>query len=214
MHAYISGDSGGNAAVAAEASTTRLELPGTELSSRATDGGADGAVGVATVVLADRPRPARWVLVARGARKQMAGVLRKPPVIALLVGLTIGLVRPLQAALFDDDGALHVVRPVTAARALCMCTSSCVTVPATCRQVGLALVSLSDASVPMVNLMLAFSLGHKLRSLARCPCPDTATHAPRSRRAPLRAPPSPSRGPPWAGGVTSSAPRRRGSRRA
>ena len=79
------------------------------------------------------------VVKVRGRLRRMRSVLGQPPVIGMWLGLLIGLVEPLQRALFRQDAPLQVV--------------------------GLALTSISECAVPMVNLMLAFSLGHKLRSL-------------------------------------------------
>jgi predicted permease len=77
----------------------------------------------------------------QAARQQACSLLRRPPVVAMFVGLTVGLVAPLQRALFSDSGALSFV--------------------------GSAVASLAAAGVPIINLMVAFSLGHKLRSLPR-----------------------------------------------
>lgn len=58
---------------------------------------------------------------------------------SVAIGLVIGCIEPLQAAIFADGGALDFV--------------------------GFAIQQLSQAAVPLLNLMVAFSLGHKLRSL-------------------------------------------------
>ena len=57
----------------------------------------------------------------------------------MFVGLLVGLIAPLQEALFAPGAPLLPI--------------------------GTALSMLSEGAVPMVNLMLAFSLGHKLRAL-------------------------------------------------
>ena len=70
---------------------------------------------------------------------QLRKILSKPPVLGTITGLTIGLVKPLQDVLFGEGAALKVV--------------------------GMATAGIAQASVPVLNLMAAFSLGHKLRSL-------------------------------------------------
>ena len=89
-----------------------------------------GAVGRAQ----SRPRA-----VALLAAKRCLALFRRPPVIGMFVGLLVGLVAPLQEALFAPGAPLLPI--------------------------GTALSMLSEGAVPMVNLMLAFSLGHKLRAL-------------------------------------------------
>ena len=89
-----------------------------------------GAVGRAQ----SRPRA-----VALLAGKRCVALFRRPPVIGMFVGLLVGLVAPLQEALFAPGAPLLPI--------------------------GTALSMLSEGAVPMVNLMLAFSLGHKLRAL-------------------------------------------------
>ena len=74
-------------------------------------------------------------------RRQARSLLRRPPVIAMVVGLVVALIEPVRAAFFSKGGPLEFV--------------------------GLALSSLADAGVPVINLMMAYSLGHKLRSLRR-----------------------------------------------
>jgi len=74
------------------------------------------------------------------AWQQLRSLFRRPPVVAMVIGMVIGLIEPLQTAFFGT-GQLEAV--------------------------GLALVTLSNATVPTINLMVAFSLGHKLRSLRR-----------------------------------------------
>lgn len=69
-------------------------------------------------------------------------VSTRPPIVATGVGLVIGLLPVLQQALFAPDAALRVV--------------------------GLALEALTQPTVPLVNLMLAVSLGHKLRGVRSC----------------------------------------------
>ena len=89
-----------------------------------------GAVGRAQ----SRPRA-----VALLAAKRCVALFRRPPVIGMFVGLLVGLIAPLQEALFAPGAPLLPI--------------------------GTALSMLSEGAVPMVNLMLAFSLGHKLRAL-------------------------------------------------
>ena len=76
----------------------------------------------------------------RFVRKQLLSLLQRPPVVGLFVGLLIGLVPPLQRVLFDRGAALAPV--------------------------GQALSTLSDGTVPVMNLMLGFSMGHKLKGLS------------------------------------------------
>ena len=81
------------------------------------------------------PRAQRLRRVARMA----LAALSAPPVLGMFAGLFVGLIEPVQRCFFADGAPLQVV--------------------------GLAAQALSGAAVPIVNLMLAFSLGHKLRSL-------------------------------------------------
>lgn len=73
-------------------------------------------------------------------RRQMASLFKRPPVVGLLLGLTIALIKPLQRALFKPDAPLEPI--------------------------GQALAALSEGAVPVINCMLGFSLGHKLRGLS------------------------------------------------
>ena len=81
--------------------------------------------------------PQSTVCVA--ARQHARSLLRKPPVLGMFAGLVIGLVPPVQAAIFSERGVLAFS--------------------------GLAISSFADAAVPIINLMVAFSLGHKLKAL-------------------------------------------------
>lgn len=85
----------------------------------------------------------RWdrqrVAACKEAKFQAGFLLRRPPIIGMLIGLFIGLVAPVQEVLFDEDAPLHWI--------------------------GLAVKGLGTSVVPCINLMMAFSLGHKLRSL-------------------------------------------------
>eukprot|EP00908_Phaeocystis_cordata_P000606 Transcript_10670.p2 GENE.Transcript_10670~~Transcript_10670.p2 ORF type:complete len:550 (-),score=217.43 Transcript_10670:89-1738(-) len=74
------------------------------------------------------------------ARRQLASLLKRPPVLGLLAGLAIAMIEPVQAALFAPSAALEPI--------------------------GVALATLSEGAVPVINLMLGFSLGHKLKQLA------------------------------------------------
>ena len=73
-------------------------------------------------------------------QRQVASLFKRPPVVGLLLGLTIALIKPLQEALFTPDAPLEPV--------------------------GQALAALSEGAVPVINCMLGFSLGHKLRGLS------------------------------------------------
>ena len=60
----------------------------------------------------------------------------------MIIGMTVGLVKPLQTVLFAPGQPLQVV--------------------------GLAIQALASACVPIINLMMAFSLGIKLKTLNSC----------------------------------------------
>ncbi|EOD30775.1 hypothetical protein EMIHUDRAFT_232366 [Emiliania huxleyi CCMP1516] len=85
----------------------------------------------------DRWQRARALALLGG--KRSVALFRRPPVLGVIVGLIIGLIRPVQEVLFAPGAALLPI--------------------------GQALSALSEGAVPIVNLMLAFSLGHKLRAL-------------------------------------------------
>ena len=105
--------------------------------SASTDGTTTAQVETRTT-RANVPQP---LLVCASLGRQAGMLFRKPPLVGMLLGLFVGLTEPIQREVFIDDGALSFI--------------------------GQAVSALGSAAVPIVNLMVAFSLGHKLRSLSR-----------------------------------------------
>lgn len=105
-------------------------------------GGAQPAAHLAASTSVDvRVALSAWPACAVAIKGQTLSLLRRPPVIAMSLGLFIGLTAPVQAVVYAEGGALAFV--------------------------GQSVSMLGEAAVPIINLMVAFSLGHKLKSLTR-----------------------------------------------
>lgn len=120
------------------ASPTSLELQAKEgVAGDPADGDckATAAASAPTAVMPTRKTPVDF------AGKECRALFKRPPVVAMVCGMAVALIDPIRRALFGrgDEAVLEVV--------------------------GFTLHSLGQAGVPTINLMVAFSLGHKLRAL-------------------------------------------------